>query len=136
MDEASQLQLRHILESPFASVMPAHVNSSAVDEENFEKLQSAFDACMDLSKLKERKSAPLLEVLEELEEIFPVVKSQHMTHSFPKIVPQRQQGLYYSGETSLSEAMSYLMGIGVDAMLAFDVTVSSSQHGLMTCLRS
>ena len=128
MDEASQLLLRHVLEAPFSSVVSARADCSTVDAENFEKLQNAYDACMDLSKLKERNSAPLLEVLEKLEWIFPVVKAQHMAYSFPKITPQQQEGLFYSGETPLSNAISYLMGIGVHTMLAFDITVSLSLH--------
>ena len=135
MDEASQVLLRHILESPFSSFMSAPTDSSAVDKENFEKMQNAYDACMDLHNIQERNSAPLLKVLEELEEIFPVVKTPHIVYSFPKMALQQQQGLYYSGETPLSNAMSYLMGVGVDAMLAFDITVSLPLRGVMAYLR-
>jgi len=75
------------------------------------------------SVIKKQGSAPLLELLEKLEEIFPVDRPHHAQDSFPKMTPQQQKGLFYSGETPLSNAISYLMGIGVDAVISFSVSV-------------
>ena len=123
MNEESQLLLRHVLESSYSEIMSAREDSSDVDKENFEKMQDAYDACMAESLIKKQGSTPLLKLLEKLEETFPVDRPHHMQDYFPKMAPQQQKGLYYSGETPLSNAISYLMGIGVDAIISFSVSV-------------
>jgi len=123
MNEESQLLLRHVLESSYSEIMSTSKDTSGVDKENFKKMQHAYDACMAESVIKKQGSAPLLELLEKLEEIFPVDRPHHAQDSFPKMTPQQQKGLFYSGETPLSNAISYLMGIGVDAVISFSVSV-------------
>lgn len=126
MNEESQLLLRHVLESSYDDIMSLSKHSSKADEENFEKMQDAYNACMAESIIKKQRSAPLLELLEKLEEIFPVDRLQRVQDYFPKMNPHQQKGLFYSGETPLSNAISYLMSIGVDAMLSFGVSVRTS----------
>ena len=121
MNEESQLLLRHVLESSYSEIMSSGKDSSGVDKDNFQKMQDTYNACMAESLIKKQGSAPLLELLEKLEENFPVDRPRQ--HAFPKMDPQQQKGLFYSGETPLSNAISYLMSIGVDAMLSFGVSV-------------
>lgn len=44
---------------------------SSVDQQNFEKLQNAYNACMDETKLKNDGIAPLLEILQGAMDTFP-----------------------------------------------------------------
>ncbi|MCJ1294530.1 hypothetical protein MMC34_006088 [Xylographa carneopallida] len=121
MNEDSQILLRHVLESPFSKAVAHTVDANATDQENFEKIQNAYDACMAESVIRKRASSPLLQILYKLEEIFPVERPHHGQQSFPKMQMQHQKGFFYTGETALSNAISYLMGIGVDAMLSLGV---------------
>ena len=123
MNEDSQILLRHVLESPFSKAVAHTVDANATDQENFEKIQNAYDACMAESVIRKRASSPLLQILYKLEEIFPVERPHHGQQSFPKMQMQHQKGFFYTGETALSNAISYLMGIGVDAMLSLGVDV-------------
>lgn len=69
MSENSQMLLRHILEAPYpgeskhSSFSPAQLvkSLSSVDEENFDKLKSAYGACMNEDRIKEDGVKPLLE---------------------------------------------------------------------------
>ncbi|KAI9166288.1 endothelin-converting enzyme [Paramyrothecium foliicola] len=61
MVENSQLLLRHILEAPYSGLSMA-----GVDRENFDKLKSAYDACLDETAIKESGLAPLKQILDEL----------------------------------------------------------------------
>ncbi|MCJ1320379.1 hypothetical protein MMC15_005717 [Xylographa vitiligo] len=121
MNEDSQILLRHVLESPFSKAMANAADASAIDQENFEKIQDAYNACMAESSIKKRASSPLLQILYKLEEIFPVKRPYQGQERFPKMEMQHQKGLFYTGETALSNAISYLMEIGVDAMLSLGV---------------
>lgn len=123
MNEESQLLLRHVLESSYGDIMSSSKHSSKAEKKNFATMQDAYNACMAESIIKKQRSAPLLELLEKLEEVFPVERRQRVQDYFPRMSPQRQKGLFYSGETPLSNAISYLMSIGVDAMLSFGVSV-------------
>ena len=123
MNEDSQILLRHVLESPFSKAMANAADASAIDQENFEKIQDAYNACMAESSIKKRASSPLLQILYKLEEIFPVKRPYQGHERFPKMEMQHQKGLFYTGETALSNAILYLMEIGVDAMLSLGVDV-------------
>ncbi|KIW66438.1 hypothetical protein PV04_05773 [Phialophora macrospora] len=78
MSENSQTLLRHILEAPYPGdsahsyFSPRRLDSagSSADKENFDKLQAAYDACLDEDTLKELGIAPLLDVLNETSKHF------------------------------------------------------------------
>ncbi|KAK3318734.1 hypothetical protein B0H66DRAFT_248726 [Apodospora peruviana] len=80
MSENSQLLLRHILEAPypntsqhsFFSPMQLATTSHSADEANFEKLSSAYNACMDEQTIKELGVKPLTDILDKVKKSFPV----------------------------------------------------------------
>ena len=131
MNEDSQILLRHVLESPYSKATVRMVSSSNTDQENFVKIQDAYDACMAESSIKKRASTPLLQILYKLEEFFPINRPHHVHQSSPEMEIQPQQGLFYTAETPLSNAISYLMSIGVDAMLSMGVDVSLLLEALL-----
>jgi endothelin-converting enzyme len=73
MSETSQTLLRHILEAKYpeeskhSSFSPAQlaITESSIDRENFEKLKTAYDACMDEDTIKKVGATPLLDVFEQ-----------------------------------------------------------------------
>ncbi|KAK1753132.1 hypothetical protein QBC47DRAFT_387847 [Echria macrotheca] len=79
MSENSQLLLRHILEAPypkdsshsFFSPLQLTASSHSVDEDNFEKLTSAYKACLDESTIKKLGIQPLVPIIEEVKKSFP-----------------------------------------------------------------
>ena len=127
MHDDSQLLLRHVLESPFPKALMAK-DTTSVDEENFDKLQKAYNACLDESKAKAIGSAPLLDILLRIEELFPATRPHQDFDSFPKMPSQQQKGLWYSGENELSNVIAYLMEIAVDAIVSIGIDVGLSSN--------
>jgi len=80
MSEKSQMLLRHILEEPYPrdsdhsyfSPMRLQTMSKSADEENFDKMRSAYDACLDEDEIKNIGVEPLLRVLEKIKKTFPI----------------------------------------------------------------
>jgi endothelin-converting enzyme len=50
----------------------------SVDEENFDKMKAAYDACLDEDKIKSIGADPLLEVLDEIKKTYPVDDSVNL----------------------------------------------------------
>lgn len=79
MAENSQLLLRHILEAPypkssrhsFFSPMQLAAASHSVDEDNFDKMTSAYKACVDEETIKELGVAPLAKIVDEIKSAYP-----------------------------------------------------------------
>lgn len=123
MEEDSQQILRHVLESPYSvDEYKIEIDSSA-KRDIFEKLQTAYNACMDEVVIKDLGSAPLLEVLRKVEELFPAARPD--THFLPLRNNMDQKDLLLKSEDQLSKTLTYLTSIGVDALIAFYVTVRS-----------
>lgn len=80
MSDNSQLLLKHILEAPypkdsshsFYSPQQLTVMRRSVDEENFDLMKSAYDACLDEETINEKGIAPLMAVLHQIQQTFPV----------------------------------------------------------------
>ncbi|TAQ86241.1 hypothetical protein B7494_g5451 [Chlorociboria aeruginascens] len=116
MDENSQMLLRHILEAPYpeeskhSSFSPAQLVSSlsSVDQQNFEKLQDAYNACMDEDTIKHVGIKPLLEVLHQVVAMFPVQES-----AFSKRAP-----LELEGNEQIAETVVYLTKLGVTSLVS------------------
>jgi len=72
-----------------------------VDQENFEKLKAAYDACLDEDTIKKAGLAPLAELLDAINHIYP---SAYF----------RSRG----SSDSLSEAVIYLAKLGVTALVS------------------
>ncbi|KAH8695544.1 endothelin-converting enzyme [Talaromyces proteolyticus] len=69
MAENAQTRLRHILE---ASEGPKEETLSPADKDNFKKLKSAYDSCIDVEALKQRGTTPLDDLLHEIEKIYSI----------------------------------------------------------------
>jgi len=99
MSEQSQLLLRHILESSYPkdsqvfksstsirsllifrehsyfSPMQLMAVEKSVDEKNFDKMKTAYDACLDENHIKDVGLKPLNQMLEEIKKAYPTVAS-------------------------------------------------------------
>ncbi|KAL8914810.1 MAG: hypothetical protein Q9171_000646 [Xanthocarpia ochracea] len=122
MYENSQQTLRHLLESPYSGSQLSRASSSAsADEIIFDKIQSAYNACMDEETIKQRASKPLLDVLRKIEEYYPPRPDRRNTDPSHNRNSQQQQGLLSYGNEPLTRAVAYLSSIGVDAFVTFSV---------------
>lgn len=110
MAENAQMRLRHILESD-----QTQSEASSPDSENFQKLKSAYGACLDESAVKERGSKPLEDVLAQLEHFYST-RSVSETDS----------------AKNLTNAVLYLTEIGVEALV--DTSIGVRQAFLPHCL--
>ena len=124
MAENSQTMLRHILESPYPSDHEDSTFHSAIDEENFNMLKDAYNACMDEERIKKAGAQPLIDILRKIEDLFPATKPHEATSPFPVLLNQEQKGLTYLGENQLSGVIVFLMRIGVAPLVGFNIDVS------------
>jgi len=84
MSEQSQLLLRHILEAPYPkdsqhsyfSPMQLVASKKSADEENFDKMKAAYDACLNEDKIKSLGEKPLKDVTEEIKKTYSVAAPQ------------------------------------------------------------
>ncbi|XP_014553761.1 hypothetical protein COCVIDRAFT_106846 [Bipolaris victoriae FI3] len=84
MSENSQMLLRHILEAPYPkdsehsyfSPMKLMSVSKSADEENFDKMKAAYDACLNEDQIKSAGVQPLVRILDEIKKAFPVGASE------------------------------------------------------------
>ena len=126
MVENTRLTLRHILESPSGDIASSLDEPSEIDEENLTKVQHAYEACLNESQIASVGSGPLLEILRNIDALFPAQRPHGSHTSFPKMMPTKQKGFSYTGENELTNVLAYLMSIEVDTMVSFSVEVSSS----------
>ena len=124
MEEKSQTVLRHVLETPFSDSHPRVDPSSSPEASIFNKLKDAYDACMDEERLRGLGAEPLLDILRKVEKLFPAARPHSTSEPFPKLPHQAQKGLIYEGENQLATTVAYLVSVGVDALVSFDVGVS------------
>ena len=124
MAEESQLLLRHLLESPYSvDEYKIEIDSSA-KRDIFEKLQTAYNACMDEEVIKSAGSAPLLDILRKVEELFPAARPDTDFSPSPSFMNMDQKGLLLEDEDRLSKTLTYLTSIGMNPLISFYVTVS------------
>ena len=97
MSESAQVRLRHILESE----RDEFPEESSPDFENFHKLKTAYDACLEEPAVKARGTEPLDDVLDHLEKIYPADSSS-----------------VKGSNDNLTNAVLYLMEIGVEALVS------------------
>lgn len=132
MAENSQMLLRHILEAPYpdeskvgiqlkaqnvtdtlqhSSFSPAQLieSLSSVDQQNFNKLRDAYDACMDEETIKKDGVKPLLEILHQVADMFSVQESAF----------QRRTPLTAKDSDDLSDTVLYLAKLGVSSLVLF-----------------
>ena len=121
MAEESQQLLRHLLESS----IPKNTMTVGDDanRENFYKIRDAYNACLDESEMKKVGSIPLLDILLKIEELFPAPRPSQIGELFTVMNQNHQGGIMHEAENELSATIAYLMHIGVDPLLSFDVRV-------------
>lgn len=123
MYENSQQTLRRLLESPYSTTQSALSSSETANEVIFNKIQKAYDACMDESIIKHRGSTPLLEVLRKIGNHFPVEIFPGGS-SYSRPIPNQYQyhkGVIEPRGNPLTTTIAYLASIGVEALVAFGV---------------
>ncbi|THW77645.1 endothelin-converting enzyme [Aureobasidium pullulans] len=104
MNENNQLILKHILESPAPKDTSLFWTAANPDQEIFDKLQDGYNACMNESLLASIGSKPLLDLLLQLDKIYPTEKSKKN-----------------KDDTTLTKAIEFLISIGVGGPVSIDV---------------
>jgi len=99
-----------------SSFSPAQLlqSISSVDQQNFDKLKAAYDACMDEATIKKSGIKPLLEVVHQVAELFPVTES--VFHKRTPLIGKHKEDipdvLYFLNKLGLSPLLS--LGAGAD----------------------
>tara|TARA_R110002003_G_scaffold48_19_gene4104 strand:- start:3895 stop:4815 length:921 start_codon:yes stop_codon:yes gene_type:complete len=57
----------------------------SADEENFDKMKAAYDACLNEDRIKELGAEPLVKVLDEIEKTFPITAASN-SHALKDII--------------------------------------------------
>ncbi|KAF2028529.1 peptidase family M13 [Setomelanomma holmii] len=92
MSEQSELLLRHILEAPYPkdsqhsyfSPMQLLAVKKSADEQNFDKMKAAYDACLNEDKIKEAGAEPLFKVLDEVKKLYSTSASH--SHALKDVI--------------------------------------------------
>lgn len=113
MAERAKSILRHVLEAPYPSkskhsdFSPANLItvSKSADEANFDKLQTAYDACMDETKISEKGLAPL----------------QSLVAHVQKLLPGDMRNVTHDDVASIHQTLTFLQHAGVNALVAVGV---------------
>ena len=123
MHENSQILLRHILEAPFPRMLSIAKSVVSADEENFDKMKAAYRSCMDESTIKAQQSLSLIELLKRVRDLFPAEKPYltDVAHLYDSA--QQQVTALPNGKELLSGVLTYLMNLGIDALVSFSVDV-------------
>lgn len=121
MAEDSQQILRHVLDSPYSVDEYQIETDSSAKRDIFEKLQTAYNACMDEEVISDLGSAPLLDVLRKVEELFPAARPD--TQLLPLLKDKDQKVLLGNSGEQLSKTLAYLTSIGMNPLISFYVTV-------------
>lgn len=122
MYEKSQETLHRLLEAPYSETQLSRVSSSAsADRRIFDKIQSAYNACMDEETIKQRASKPLLDVLREIQEYYPLPSDHRKMGSSDDRNLHQQKGLLSYRDEPFTRVIAYLSSIGVDAFVTFNV---------------
>ena len=126
MAERGEQILKHLLEAPYAE-MEAMMTMESADNEIFRKLQNAYSACLNERKLENIRSAPLIDVLREIEQRFPA-KGGNVELGGGPSQPRKQQSLKSrdSAEAYLSDVVTYMASIGVTSLI--DVGVGADDR--------
>ena len=131
MAENAQMILRHVLESPYSFDSQVIEVNSAAKQKIFEKLHDAYDACIDEKAIRGMGSAPLLDVLRKVEELFPAARPYDDVTTFPGLHEVEQKGLSFADDSPLTKTVAYLTSIGVTALISSYVGVRLPELMLM-----
>ena len=82
-------------------------SSSSVDQENFEKLKDAYDACMDEDVIKRAGVAPLMKILDEIASLFPTQQIAFL-----------RSALTSKDADEMADTILYLAELGIPALIS------------------
>lgn len=124
MSDKSELIIKNIIQAPYPmdskhpdfptlknflnSKEASPVKPVSIDEENFNKLQSAYDACMDESKIKKEGVEPLKMVIRQIMNLFPVTTS-NIFEGIP---------LTTADEERLTESIIFFEKLGIASLIS------------------
>jgi hypothetical protein len=131
VSEENDRTLRDIFSEPYPSNSPKKSlpnPTEAVDVQNFQKLQDAYNACLNETAIDQLGAKPLLSLLENVISKYPIDRTCHPM-KFQILNDDALAGLNYKQhcsdiEGSLTEVIEYLQSIGVGALFSLVVTVS------------
>lgn len=134
MSENSQMLLRHILEAPYpgdskhSSFSPAQLaqSLSSVDEQNFDKLRDAYNACMDEDTIKKAGLKPLMEILHQVAEMFPATNSAF----------ERRSPVTLADSKALSDTLILLAKYGVMPLVALGASADDKDPDTVVVVAS
>jgi endothelin-converting enzyme len=81
---------------------------SSVDQQNFDKLKAAYDACMDEATINKAGVNPLLEVVHQIAELFPVTES----------VVHKRTPLLGKGKDDILDLLIFLNKLGLSPLVS------------------
>lgn len=99
---------------------------SSVDEQNFDKLRDAFDACMDEDQIKMDGLKPLLELLHQVADMFPVAESAVRTRS----------PMTHADGKDLSDTLNLLLKYEVPALVSLGAGADDKDPDTVTVVCS
>jgi predicted metalloendopeptidase len=129
VSEENDRILRDIFSGPYPSTSPKKNlpdPTEAVDVQNFQKLQDAYDACLNETVIDDLGAKPLLSLLENVISRYPVDSACHpMKFQTPKGTGNDVSNNERCSESkeSLTNVIEYLQSIGVGALFSLVVTV-------------
>lgn len=130
IDQASEeidRVLRDIFSGPYPSNSPKDNlpdPTEAVDAQNFQKLQDAYNACLNETAIDDLGPKPLLALLETVITKYPVESACHPLKFQTSPIHVRSEGDVHCSESkgSLTSVIEYLQSIGVGALFSLIVT--------------
>jgi endothelin-converting enzyme len=79
---------------------------SSIDKQNFQKLKTAYDACIDEEAIKAEGIKPLMDILEMVAALFPAKKLNGDAENKPK------------SDEALSNALTFLNKLGISPLVS------------------
>jgi len=129
VSEANDRILRDIFTGSYPSATPNGELpdvTEAVDVQNFEKLQNAYNACLNETIIDDRGAKPLLHILENVIAKYPVdskCNPMKFQNSVDEVGSVEDKERCSEVEGSLTEVIEYLQSIGVGALFSLVVGV-------------
>ncbi|KAL7629545.1 hypothetical protein AAE478_001066 [Parahypoxylon ruwenzoriense] len=110
MDDANYVLMRHILESPYNTTWDS---PGSVDEQNFKKLVTGYNACMNETAIRAQGIQPLVSFLENITESFPITPEEY----------GRSDTFSSKDYKSFSKTYLFLTQHGIDPFLGLSVSL-------------
>ena len=124
MAESSQQILRHVLETPYEADHEIAAYGTA-DRDNLNKLQDAYESCVNEDRLKKTGSTPLLNILRKIESLYPINVSGTAASEdvFQQLATQQPLTSKNEPSENLTQTVTYLASIGVTSFIEVNVGV-------------